>query len=477
MKVSQNLKGILTIIGGFCMHLVLGSMYTWASILPYIGSKLHYYNPDTTLESTLFFIPINELAINFTMPLGGVLEKKMSGKLLMLIGTFCIGMGNIVCAYGKNIFMIILGDFIIGGGSGLVYMVPLKNAWNYFPEQKGLVSGIIVCGFGLSSFIFSYVSKIIANPLDKESNDEGFLGRSVTKRVTRMFIWFAIIYSLLGIIAAMLYITYKPDTEETELVENRAITDYDTISRIQLTKIEEKNERNETLGRALFSKQFFLLFLMPFLSSTFGLFTVNALKLFGNKCDIDDYTLTIAASIAGLANGFSRPFWGYLLDIWSFKKTYYTLCVYQFFLAISIYFTPMLHKYVYLIWCFLTLWGQGCYFTIFPAVTRHIFGERLSTELYGFVFYAFTFGCFAGPILTNYLVAGGEKIYYLFIFWLFALCNVLSFYICWDFKYEEFDYNKRHYFSHNSRFSQMYSRDYNSSVISNQYVSLERIKS
>ena len=43
-------------------------------------------------------------------------------------------------------------------------MVPIINAVQYFPDKKGLVSGIIVAGFGLGSFVFSYLAKTLMNP-------------------------------------------------------------------------------------------------------------------------------------------------------------------------------------------------------------------------------------------------------------------------------------------------------------------------
>ena len=47
---------------------------------------------------------------------------------------------------------------------GLLFMIPLNNGFKYFPNNKGLVSGIICTGFGLSSFVFSYLILYIVNP-------------------------------------------------------------------------------------------------------------------------------------------------------------------------------------------------------------------------------------------------------------------------------------------------------------------------
>jgi len=437
--VSQTTKGILSLISGFSLHLVLGSLYTWANILPYLGSKLHHYNPGTSLESTLFFIPINILATNLFMPLGGKLDKILNQRLLLLIGTLLIAGGNAICAFADGIFIVIIGDFIIGIGSGITYMTPIKNVWSYFPDYKGLVTGIISCGFGGSSFIFSFVSKALVNPTNEAPGPDGYYGPDVFDKVTGMFIWLGSIYTLLGLISVATFIQFKSEVTVTDLKNQLMIQDAENSEE----KTDDPNAK-ETLGKALLSVRFFMLFLMPFLTSTYGFFAVNALKLFGKENNIDDSTLTLASSLAGLGNGISRPVWGIILDKWKFKKTYFFLCIVQVSLASTIYFTPLASGYMYVVWCFLSLCCEGSHFTIMPAVVRQVFGSKNATEIYGFVFFAYSGGSFIGPILTNYIVKGRDKIYYLMIYLIMAGFTVIAFFVCWCFNYTEFNYGTRH---------------------------------
>lgn len=63
------------------------------------------------------------------------------------------------------LFAIVYGIFT-GLSTGLLYMIPLANAYEYYPNNKGLVSGIIVSGFGLGSFVMSWVVYGIVNPFN-----------------------------------------------------------------------------------------------------------------------------------------------------------------------------------------------------------------------------------------------------------------------------------------------------------------------
>ena len=73
--------------------------------------------------------------------------------------------GVFYSSYTEDLYSFALVYGILTGmAMGLSYMVPLINAVQYFPEKKGLVSGIIVAGFGLGSLVFSFLAIILMNP-------------------------------------------------------------------------------------------------------------------------------------------------------------------------------------------------------------------------------------------------------------------------------------------------------------------------
>ena len=409
---------------------------------------MHVNNPSVTLESTLFLIPINILATNLFMALGGWLDKNMNQRVLILVGTALIGGGNMICSASNTLIMIIIGDFILGIATGIMYMTPIKNCWQYFPDKKGMVSGIIVCGFGLSSFIFSFIAKAIVNPTNEPLEKDGYYGPDVYDNVTKLFIILGSIYTGLGILSATLFVPFRKEANLEELHPQDNTQEMNTNSLLkkdeEKTVETQKTQSNETICNAFLSIPFLYILIMPLLTSSYGFFTVNAIKIFGKEFHIDDSTLTLASSLAGFGNGASRIVWGMLLDKWKFKKTYYFVCFSQIVLSSTIYFTPSINEYVYVLYCLLSLCTEGSHFAIFPLVTRHVFGAKNSIEIYGLVYIAFTGGAFIGPILTNYLVKGNDKIYYLVLFLTFTVFNVISIILCWTFKYEEFKYSNDH---------------------------------
>ena len=97
--------------------------------------------------------------------------------------------GNFLSSYTKEIGPYLACYTLLNGiGSGTCYMVPLICGWEYFPNRRGLVTGICLGGYGFGSFIFSQISSAIVNPdkdepIDDSTYDINFYKESVALRV------------------------------------------------------------------------------------------------------------------------------------------------------------------------------------------------------------------------------------------------------------------------------------------------------
>ena len=85
----------------------------------------------------------------------------------MAIGLLGLTSATFISATGGDksfgAFMV-LYSVSFGICNGLSYTIPLKVGWDHFPNSKGLVSGIIIGGFGLGSFLFGLLSTLLINP-------------------------------------------------------------------------------------------------------------------------------------------------------------------------------------------------------------------------------------------------------------------------------------------------------------------------
>ena len=85
------------------------------------------------------------------------------------IGGLIALFGLMMASYTTNIYLFI---FYFGGvqglGLGMCYMPPLICGWEWYPDKKGLISGVLSGAYGFSSLIFSFVSYGLINPDDKK---------------------------------------------------------------------------------------------------------------------------------------------------------------------------------------------------------------------------------------------------------------------------------------------------------------------
>lgn len=197
------------------------------------------------------------------------------------------------------LFAFFYGAFF-GWGCGLSYMAPIISAWSYFPERKGLISGIIVGAFGLGSAIFNYVATFLVNPENKEADIERtegdvtdhYYAYDVSSKVPAMLRWLDLMWFVL-IFAGMSLVARLKDAESEE--------------------VDTKGEAPSITAVAK-TRNFWILGGMIFLSSSGGLYMAAAYKLYGEENLSNDLELAAIGSTSSFFNGGFRLVFGWLHD-------------------------------------------------------------------------------------------------------------------------------------------------------------------
>jgi hypothetical protein len=73
-------------LGGFLLHLAIGSVYIWGNISIYVTSYLRHYDETVTYETTFIVLPIHIMSSNMTILVGSILCTKYSPKLAIFVG-------------------------------------------------------------------------------------------------------------------------------------------------------------------------------------------------------------------------------------------------------------------------------------------------------------------------------------------------------------------------------------------------------
>ena len=418
----KNFFGYLSLFGGVWIQLFVGSQYIWGNIKSYVTSYFRQYEPSLDLSTTFILFPVMVITTTCLMPVGGYFARRYNPKLWAGAGA-SIALISILIATFSHRFWIFLIFYGIGYGIGssVMYIVPVIWGWEYFPDHKGIVNGIVIGGFGFGSFVFNLISTALINP-DNIESEEGYFPKEVYERVPSSLRIILIWWTVLVLIAVCTL--SKPNRYIEDSTEDRE-TMQTGSSKIQKQSIDNQTSDGEsswkvelTLKECLKTSQFYLLFAMMYLSVFYGYFIANNYKDFGDDHINDDHFLSIIGAASSACAGF-RFTWAFLMQKYSFKFVYSIMLVLQIIVAMTLNWSVK-NKYSYLISIWLTIWIEGGHFTILPTVLGKIYGSIGST-VFTVVFFTFGVSWLSGVLVSKVLLH--QVIEY---FGLFIICSVMT---------------------------------------------------
>ena len=168
---KQPCKAISAIIGGFFYMMFPGALYSIGVLAPYIKS---YYKIDEDKNYTADIMPTTLFLNILFMPFGSYLvQRNVDPRLMILLGAVVAFPCFITAAFMKESFLAFAILICVGFSfnQGMAYMAPVHHCWLWWPKNPGLVSGIILGGFGFGGVIFDNLLTAVINPWgDKEDH-------------------------------------------------------------------------------------------------------------------------------------------------------------------------------------------------------------------------------------------------------------------------------------------------------------------
>lgn len=157
----------MTVVGGILIQLFNGCFFLWASISNYVLSYMYIFDHDVD-EAAIFYVDVALVFLNcLGYQIGTYLlnSRGWNPKYVLALGGIISLSGIFLSSFTTNLWTFIgLYGVMSGIGCGMNHFVPLVCCWEWFPHKKGLITGIMVGSYGLSSFIFVQVATLIVNP-------------------------------------------------------------------------------------------------------------------------------------------------------------------------------------------------------------------------------------------------------------------------------------------------------------------------
>lgn len=406
-----NLKGFLNVIGSIIIFMVFGSLYTWSNINVVFISYLKYNNsPNIDIVDGYFMMPIIIVISDSFVYFGTKIEEKIGFKLSLLISLTMACCSHFFLIFTTRLPIIYILMIIFGIAIGFSYISITRNSWYFYPNKKGLISGIILFGYGVSSMIFSAIADYIINPNNESAEPNGFFNKSIADNTHSYLIKLNIILFIMSLIGFFL------------------ISDYNKIYPIISEEKNKEFDNSSLILKEVFkSKQIWLIICLNFCALYFLYMITNTYRSFGQLNSLKSGLLSSLSSFYALINGFGRIIWGFLLDRYNLKNLFYSILLSEMIISISIFYAGHFQYLYFIMVCTCSFLFSGVV-VITVIIYPKIYGIKYSNKIYSIASAICGFSCLLGPIASKVIIKeinDYKKIYISgFIFSLIAFINL-----------------------------------------------------
>jgi OFA family oxalate/formate antiporter-like MFS transporter len=357
-------------LGVIAMMAISSPQYTWTLFTGPLNQKL-----GTTLAEVQWTISLLVILQTWFSPFQAYLVDRFGPRVLISLGALLSGSSWILSAYASSLWALYFTYGVLGGfGTGIIYVGIIGLMVRWFPDRRGLATGLAAAGYGFGAFFTSF-------PIDSMIKSSGY---------AQTFILWGVIQGIIGIIAAQWLRTPPDDDQVPSAAPGAAVA-------------VQQAHRSYSPREMLKSPVFYLLFLMMSMMSTSGLMVVFNVGPFAKDFGVANLpvlgmaALPLSLTLSRVTNGLTRPFFGWVSDHIGREGTM-TLAFSLECAAILVLFHYIDQPALFVVLTGLVFFGWGEIFSLFPSTLTDTFGPKYAATNYGFLYIAQGVGSIlAGP--------------------------------------------------------------------------------
>ena len=355
---------------GFLMQMALGAVYAWSVFRTPLSKQFHWSISDVTLTFTICIFVLGVSAF-----FGGLWLNKMGPRVVALTGGFLYGLGVFLASFSADkLWWLYLSYGLIGGiGLGFGYIVPVAVLVKWFPDKRGLITGIAVGGFGAGALVTAPVATRLIQ----------------TVGVLQTFAYLGVAYLIVTMATGAL-MKNPPDGWKPEGWSPSA------------TQSKQRAAKDYNLGEALKTWQWWALWLLLFLNTSAGISLISQESpMFQEIAKVSAIVAAGMVGIVSIGNAVGRIFWAWTSDAITRRWTFVVMFLVQvglFWMLPGIASVAILTTVSFII-----LMCYGGVFGTMPAFAADYFGSKNVGPIYGLMLTAWGSASAFGPLLIAHL--------------------------------------------------------------------------
>ena len=366
--MRTNNRWVIAIAGVF-FQIALGAVYAWSVFRVPLAKQFGWSISEVTLTFT-----ISIFVLGISAFFGGLWLNRKGPRIVALTGGVLYGLGAFLASFSHNLWWLYLSYGFIGGiGLGLGYIVPVAVLVKWFPDRRGLITGIAVGGFGAGALITAPVATRLIQSVG----------------VLSTFAYLGIGYLIVTVIAGS-FMQNPPDGWKPEGWSPTA------------TETAQRAGHDFKLGEALRTWQWYALWLLLFLNTCAGISVISQeAPIFQ---DLTRVTAVVAGGMVGVAslgNAVGRVFWAWASDLITRRATFFVMFLLQ---VLLFWFLPnVASASLMTMVTFVVLMCYGGGFGTMPAFAADYFGPKNVGPIYGLMLTAWGFASAFGPLFIAHM--------------------------------------------------------------------------
>src|SRR5258707_992594 len=285
-------------IAGVFLQIALGAVYAWSVFRVPLSKQFGWSLSQVTLTFT-----ISIFVLGFAAFFGGLWMARRGPRVVALTGAVLYGLGVFLASFSENkLWWLYLSYGFIGGlGLGLGYIVPVAVLVKWFPDKRGLITGIAVGGFGAGALITAPVATRLIQSVGV-LNTFAFLG----------------IAFLVVTVVASLFMQNPPEGWRPEGWTPTA------------SQTSQRSRSDYTLGEALKTWQWYALWLLLFLNTFAGISIISQeAPIFQELVKVSAVVAASMVGVASIGNAVGGVFWAWGSDAISRRATFFLMFLIQ----------------------------------------------------------------------------------------------------------------------------------------------------